>query len=466
MKTVNSSKINLDQQFRRHIDTSWPELNNCSILVAVSGGLDSIVLLDLFLLLAKSRSFRLTAGHINHHLRPGADSDMEFVRGNCQQKKIQLLTAVLDPELKQAGSSTEAWAREGRYQALAEMAESEDINFIATAHHLNDQAETVLMHIADGCGFEGLKGIRRRRGNLIRPLLPFSRAQLLDYAIQNKLSWVEDDTNQDITLTRNFIRHCVLKDWSDQNIKLLGSIRYLSERAYDYHESQKYIIERLYPELVIEDKEGGFKLNGEKLADLPRQLRLAIINRICSGEGQTWRRHNWESLERFLKNPGTGRFMELPGGWVILSNRSEWLIKRSTSAELVAQVVVPESTTDCGPYRLTWRKVKSLNRFTDNAWSEYIDTGFLQGKTLVLRAWQPGDRFHPLGMKGSKKVSDFLIDEQMDRFRKQEQLVLAAGDEVFWVCGIRISEKIKVTESSVALAELSIERDVDKYDKN
>ncbi|MBC8401237.1 MAG: tRNA lysidine(34) synthetase TilS [Candidatus Marinimicrobia bacterium] len=461
-KPNNSYRNSLYQQFCQNVEVKWDSFHESSVLLAVSGGSDSISMLHLFHRFSQDQDLRISIAHVNHHLRPDSDAEADFVRKLCQKLHLTYWELALDPAEKSPAVSTEAWAREERYRVLQELCKIEKYDFIATAHHLNDQAETVLMRVGEGSGIEGLQGIREQRGNIIRPLLSFDRSALEKYNNDKGFKWVEDSSNADINIPRNYIRHIIVKRWQKDNPNLLEAIQFLCERATDYDNALKFILDRIHHDVIQNITSNSFRLDGKYLSELPRLLKLAIIRKLIGGNDPPWRRHHWNSLHNFLVSPSTGRFHELPGGWILLSDRGNWLLSQDTESKQYCQPVVRNSKTTCGYFLLKWRSVKEVKQFTGTPWIEYIDEGFLQGKSLIIRTWQPGDRFQPLGMQGRKKISDFLIDEQVDRFQKKRQLVLMADEEIIWVCGRRISNLVRITPHTQSIVELSIERKVGK----
>ncbi|MFH1852031.1 MAG: tRNA lysidine(34) synthetase TilS [Candidatus Neomarinimicrobiota bacterium] len=430
------------------------------MLLAVSGGLDSIALLDLFANLRDAWQFKLVAAHVNHHLRPAADRDAELVQQYCRRQTVECRVIDLNPDDRQPGDSREIWARDRRYLALRHLAEEIAADWIVTAHQLNDQAETILMHLADGCGIAGLRGIPAVRGNIIRPLLDFSRDELRHYVRDRQLQWTEDETNLDTAIPRNFIRNEILSTWLKRTPHLLKALQMVARYAWQQDELVQYLVQQSLPAVVRDRDERSIRLDGTALDGLPVALRTALIRSLCGDTGQPWRRHWYESLEYFLNHADTGQFAELPNGWIILKDRANVILRLGDRPGKLVIEISPGATIEIGDYRFNWRPVEMVNRFTGNPWSEYIDAGVLRGKTLILRTWRPGDRFQPLGLTGEKKVSDLLIDLKVDRFQKQRQLVLTADDEVVWVCGRRLADSVKITPASGQIAELSLEQKV------
>ncbi len=432
-----------------------------SYLLAVSGGLDSMVMLNLFLRLSQDENTRISVVHINHHLRKESDVEAEFVEQTCRVYDITYDRFALDPASSSQSENVEAWARRERYRILNELADKENHDYIVTGHHLNDQAETILMHLADGCGLAGLRGIRCEQGRIIRPLLGFPRLNMEQYAASQNLTWVEDKSNQDVAFTRNFIRHNILPNWLEREPALLGRLARIAERADELTEAIDYTVEREMTVCVAET-ESGYAIAFPQFNSLPAVVQAGIVRKCTGTENEIWRRHDWDLMTGFLKKPVTGSRKDLPNDWQILCDRDKWLLEKVDSLVMQpCEVEIPGEAV-YGNYRLQVMLAVPPKRFTCNPWTEYINYCFLKNKRLVLRGWQPGDRFIPLGMDGYKKVSDLLVDLKVNRFEKSRQLVLTADDEIVWVCGRRISDKVKLTKDTGQVLELSMVHSVGK----
>ncbi len=457
MTDRKNKAINLYTKFERNVCENWNSFQDKRVLLAVSGGLDSVVLFHLFLKLAQEQSVSFGVIHINHNLRPEAGQEAEFVLKLCELNNIAYFLETLDPGSILKGISIEAWGRTERYAAFQEVADQQGYNFIATAHHLNDHVETVLMHIGDGCGIDGLKGIRTQIGAIVRPLLPFSQAEIRDFARENKIDWMEDPSNNELRFRRNRYRHEIIAPWLEAENGLLKAVNFLSSRAVEMDELIAFSAKKIADQVIRLSDDNSITIAVDSIKSLPVLLQVGLIRKIVDTSGQPWRRHRWNNLINFIKNATTGRFLELTDGWVILRNRDDFILTLDNTDQYQVKVK-PGTDTRCGNYILKWREVQAVKQFTDTPWSEYIDAGYLKGKTLILRNWLPGDHFRPLGMGGTKKISDLLIDARVDRFQKANQLILEADNEIIWVCGRRLSDLVKITSATKSFVELTIER--------
>ncbi len=421
-----------------------------------------MVLMDLFHRLRRDKGVELAVAHFDHGLRAEAHHESAVVADYCQDHRIDFHVERFDPESRSAGESIEMWGRRLRYQRLAELSQWLKAQYIATGHHLNDMAETILLALARGTGIDGLTGIPQKREYIIRPLLKFTRREIQNYARSRELQWVEDESNQDQAIQRNFVRHSIIDPWNQSDAHLLDGLAQTAENLHQIQEAVDYFLDQLIAELKIDDHQEEYRLARRRLLSLPPIMPILLIKRLCGAGDHPWRSHRYSSLATFLQQSRTGQFAELPDDWLLLRDREEFILRIVALAEDFPELQVWEGTFHRGQLRFHLRLVDEIKQFTHTGWTEYIDAAKIAGKRLVLRSWKPGDQFYPLGMANRKKLSDFLIDEKVDRFRKQRQLVLTADEEIIWVCGRRLADIVKVTASTTSYAELSIDLNVGK----
>ena len=190
------------------------------VIIAVSGGKDSMALLHSMDKTAHRLNITIDAVHVNHHLRDDSYEDQALVEKTCMKLKINLIIDHLDPATKLKGESLEMWARKRRYRSLERIRKEINADWIFTAHHGNDQIETILLHLSQGTGISGFRGIHDIQGHILRPLLGFSRVDINEYADEVDISWVDDSSNADETIPRNYLRRNIVKLWekSDSNL--------------------------------------------------------------------------------------------------------------------------------------------------------------------------------------------------------------------------------------------------------
>ena len=191
--------------------------SNHNIIIAVSGGKDSMALLHAMIKLNHLLKLNLIAVHINHHIRKNSTTDELFVKEFCDLNNVEIIVDHLDPNRKLKNISSEEWGREFRYKSLYRISSNFDSCLIMTAHHGNDQIETILFHLSQGAGVSGLRGIHSKRDRLIRPLLSFSKNKIDNYIEDIEIPWIDDQSNSDLSIPRNFLRHKIVLSWEKEN---------------------------------------------------------------------------------------------------------------------------------------------------------------------------------------------------------------------------------------------------------
>ncbi len=447
----------IEEQFKNNTEIQNLIPAGSHLVIAISGGMDSVVLTHVLLNILDQFNYQLTLAHVNHGLRENADGDMKFVQHLSQKWNLPCEIIRLDPQTKNSNESVESWARKHRYEALEKIRMKTKGNFILTAHHKTDQAETILMRLAQGSGGKGLRGIHPKAGLVRRPLLFFTKQELVDYAQQHTLTFVEDETNSDISIPRNFIRHNILAPWVRQNNHVEKGIIRTSSHITELVDATTFTVDYFYKKLVNFNSEEERILLKNKMKHLPVYIQLELLKKCMDLGIVQWRQHNWNSLKSFLENSKTGDVFSSDSGWHILNNRKEWIVFKNKTITNEIYKIIPDGNTLCGKHVFNWEWVSTSSEvINEDQNSEFIDGGMLQNKNLFLRHWKKGDRFQPLGMRGWKKVSDFLIDEKVNLHKKNQQMVLTAGENIVWVCGHRISDWVKVTPNTTKYAKISL----------
>ncbi len=428
------------------------------VIIAVSGGKDSMVLLHSMDKTAHRLNIAIDAVHVNHHLRDDSYEDQALVEKTCTKLKINLIIDHLDPATKLKGESLEMWARTRRYRSLERIRKEINADWIFTAHHGNDQIETILLHLSQGTGISGFRGIHDIQGHILRPLLGFSRDDIDQYADEMNISWVDDSSNADETIPRNYLRRNIVKLWEKSDSNLVKAFQEVSEHAKDANEALQFAANIFIPNIIKQKTRVSIKLDEVQLLAIPPLLRIILLRELMDS-AEPWRRFVYSGLKRFFKNANTGQIYQLPDEWQILKDRKQFILTRKNLRNRKPITVSPRIKIETDDFIFIWKTDCIGKSFNSDRETEIIDANKIN-QTMILRPWEPGDRFQPLGMSGHKKVSDFLIDIKMDRFSKQEQFVLADKEEVLWVCGQRISDRVKVTPETTDYAELSFRQDV------
>ncbi|MCH7496237.1 MAG: tRNA lysidine(34) synthetase TilS [Candidatus Marinimicrobia bacterium] len=403
---------------------SWDiPLDGGRFLVAFSGGLDSTVLAGSMSLLAQSHGLALALGHVNHRLRPNADEDEAFCREFAAGLGRPCLTATLDPsELK--GESLEAWARRERYAALERMRQEVGADWILTAHHADDQAETVLMRLTQQAPFITLAGIRPRRGHVLRPLLSFTKEALGAWALRQGLAWREDPTNADPRFLRNRLRHGVMATLVREDDAARESLLGIAQLAQRYETACSEVADELvhlatpgavprtvsWPvEPLLAADSDVFKLAVGKLVDREWELTIRLSTPF------------WQNFRQFVRKSVGGKVFELTKGIKALKDRGRIILYQVEQVRPPARKALEGGNISWGRHVFQVRRVTSRRPAT----------------RLWLRPWRAGDRAPAAPGRRPKLVSDIFIDAQLSRLDKDLwPLIVSSRDQVIWVPGL------------------------------
>ena len=428
---------------------------NDKLILAVSGGMDSMFLLHLMKDVQSELNIELAIGHINHNIRTDSLSDEKFVVEQATRLDIPIYIKQLEFN-KDSVKNIEAWARKNRYLRLEEFRSEQKFNKIATAHHENDQIETILQRLSEKSGISGLRGIHKQIGNIIRPLLAISRKEIEAAVKELDIQYIEDETNKDEKLKRNYFRHQIVPNWEKIYPDLGDAFQIVTKNVKEHLSVLDYFFRQLEESVVLANDRDGIKLDIKQFDNLPINVRCSFVRHVLD-DGE-WRKHQWSELKRILLNAQLGKIYAF-NDFELLKDRKEWIIrpKLMVNQKLfnieVGQIV---KVNNCSVSIIEVEKPV----INDNPNVEYIDLEKVNNKNMSIRYWQEGDVFQPLGMEGTKKISNYLIDEKVNTFEKQKQLVLTANDEIVWLCGHRLSEKFKIDDDTKHYLELSIRSNV------
>ena len=426
------------EQFLNHIR----EKNLCTtsdrVLVAVSGGIDSMTLLHL---LVRS-DIPVGVAHVNFGLRPEAVDEEELVRQTCLALNVPLHVRRFDTRrfAEENRLSIQVAARELRYSFFEDVAVSENYDLVATAHHADDNLETVLLNLVRGTGIDGLTGIPLRQGKIIRPLLFATRAMIEDWARANDVKWLEDASNREDYYARNLIRHQVVPRLKELNPSLENSFARTLERIRGTRDLASNVISD-FRSRAIRRTETTITIDREalNLTNYPAVLLWEVV--------KEWG-FSYDQCTDAVAATHSGKFF-LSSSHRLALDRNVFMITRNET---------------CGFEDITFSEG---DKVVNGAWSSLTvdvipDTAFVMDRDamvanldrdkiafpLTWRKWREGDVLVPLGMKSRKKVSDLLIDTKVPRPMKDRVTVLESGGAIIWVVGHRIADHVKVTPST------------------
>ncbi len=445
-------------------------IHGSRILVAVSGGPDSAVLLDVLVRLKERFSLELVVAHFDHGLRP-ADDDREtrFVAGVADTAGLPFVTekAAFTPDRK--GSSPEEAARDQRYAFLDRAKRAHSAQSIALGHTLDDQAETVLMRLLRGSGSLGLSGIPPiREPGIIRPLIDVTRGEIESYIARRELAYVTDPSNLEKRHLRNRIRLELvpqLKTYQPRIVRILGQTADIlrEETNWMENEANKWIAAH-----VKTDQTNVLGLPLRELAQQAHALQSRIIRQVIERVQGNLRRiqlSHIEAVKRLLKGQPQAT-CDLPNGIVVrrsydtlyFSKRREGLKtdqkENGYSAILNGEGVFKLEPFPCTVTVMEWDKEEIPTLLNSSPWVAHLDSDRISFP-LILRNSRPGDRFIPLGMTGHKKLKDFFVDRKIPSHVRKSLPLLCLGSKLVWVCGLRLDDRYKVRPETKKVVRIS-----------
>lgn len=432
------------EAFSTYYHENYPLEESTKIGVATSGGVDSMVLCHLLLKL----NISFTVLHCNFHLRGEAsDGDAKMVKDFAENHRLEFEQVDFQTREYAAenGISIQMAARELRYDWFHKIKEEKNIVWIATAHHLDDDIETVLINLGRGTGIRGMVGIPDKANGFIRPLLSFSKEQIVAYAKEQVIEWREDDTNQSTDYLRNYLRLKVIPKWKEQVPDL--EIGFINSKK---HISQSIQIQNDYLQLVKgqvwSESEFGVQIDLKKLEDFPN--KSILLYELLSPYGFT----AWEDVHNLMESQ-SGKMVLSPTHRLI-KDRETFLLAEKDVKHNITPVLLIDS-----------QEVKNLAEVLDKISAKTFKletkrTIFVTEKKirfpLELRLWKPGDFFYPAGMTGKKKLSKYFKDQKYSILEKEAIWVLCSENKIVWVVGHRMDRRFSPEKPGDAKIKISI----------
>lgn len=422
----------LKRKIERYINEKELFGRDDRLIVALSGGADSVALLRVLL----SLGYDCVAAHCNFHLRgEESDRDEAFVRTFCTEVSVPLEVVHFQTAdyARNNGLSIEMAARELRYAWFDKIRQKHVAAYIAVAHHKDDSVETFLLNLSRGTGINGLKGIMPKNGFIVRPLLEVGREDILEYLHRLNQDYVTDSTNLENVYTRNKIRLDIIPLFKQINPSFCDSVSETASRLADvaaiYRHAMAASLERV---MVAPDTVSIEKLMNEVA---PQAVLFEWLSPLGFNSSQI------KDIERSLKS--TSGKMFYANEWTLLRDRNSLLLKKKDS--------------DDDNVKLSVRRLKADSGFVVPKRNDiaYIDADKLCGE-LKLRKWQSGDKFVPFGMKGFKKVRDYLRDRKLSLFEKEKVMVVTSGEEIVWLVGERTDNRFRIDATTVNVLEIKV----------
>lgn len=432
--------------FKEHIENYFPQLQEQKFLLACSGGIDSMVLVDLCV----RSGLNFALAHCNYRLRgKESDGDEKFVRETAIKFNLSCYVTHFDTVgyINKHKVSLLMAARTLRYNWFTEIMTSNGIGKLVTAHHADDDLETFLINLSRGTGIDGLTGMPENTGHILRPLLRFSREEISEYARERHIEWREDRTNAETKYLRNNIRHRILPLLKELNPKFLEHFKntqsYLGQTA------------QIAENHIAQVRESLFAHEGHiikiSIADLKKYTPLeGYLHALLKDYGFS----EWDDVKNLL-NAMSGKEVK-SATHRLVKDRNHLLIKElKPSNQKENYSISGNENTISDPLAFTIKSVDRMTEVGENIL--YVDKKALK-YPLTVRKWRKGDYFYPLGMNGKKKLSKFFKDEKIDVLAKEDQWLLCSEDTIVWVIGRRADERFKVTENTSEILKFELNK--------
>ncbi|MBC5836756.1 tRNA lysidine(34) synthetase TilS [Flavobacterium muglaense] len=435
---VDKLKIQIADQF--------PFLDNKKLLLATSGGLDSMVMAHLF----QQLHHDIALAHCNFQLR-GVESfgDQKFVQDFADTNKIPVYVTQFDTLAfaKDYKLSTQVAARDLRYNWFYELLESENFDYILTAHHADDNIETFLINLSRGTGLEGLTGIPAENGNIIRPLLAFSRDEIAQYAHDHGIEWREDSSNASEKYLRNKIRHDLVPLLKELNPQFISSF----QKTQSYLQQSEAMVEdasiMVYQQVVRQEED-------EIYIDLKQLLRLPNYKSYLYQWLKEFQFSAWDDVYNLVDSLSGKQVYS--SNFRLIKDRDFLILSPINFEEQQQEYLISQGVQDVKiPLKLSFCKVNDISVSANTA--IFVDEDKLD-YPLILRKWQEGDVFQPFGMEGkSKKLSKFFKDEKFSLLEKENCWILCSGEAVVWIVGYRQDERFKIQSTTQNILKIDLQ---------
>ncbi|RBN50744.1 tRNA lysidine(34) synthetase TilS [Flavobacterium psychrolimnae] len=434
------------QKFQNHLLHNFQFLSGKKILLATSGGKDSMVMVHLF----QQLDYEIGIAHCNFQLR-GMESfeDQNFVQEYAAANGIPVFITQFDTKAfaEDYKVSTQVAARELRYNWFYELLETEKFDYILTAHHADDNLETFLINLSRGTGLEGLTGIPEQNDRVIRPLLAFSQEEMEEYAKLNNIKWREDSSNASDKYLRNKIRHHLVPMLKELNPNFLSS----------FHKTQTYLQEAqgmvedasiMIYQQVAKQEDDTIYFDLKKLKKLPNYK--SYLHQWLKEFGFS----AWDDIYDLVESQ-SGKYVFSPE-YRLLKDRDSLILSPINFVNEKEEYSIDENQKEVNfPLNLLFCKVADISLTTNSA--IFVDADKLQFP-LVLRHWNEGDSFQPFGMNGkSKKVSKLFKDEKLSLLEKENSWLLCSNNQIVWIIGLRQDERFRIENTTKNILKIQLE---------
>ena len=432
------------------------------ILISLSGGPDSVFLLYFLKKYQKRFSVSLYAFHLNHLLRgKDANLDEDFCKQLCLSLNIPFFS--VKKNVKQFAHkkkiSIEEAGRILRYSELDKLLKQISFNTVATAHNCDDNAETVLLNLIKGTGLKGISGIPVKRNNIIRPIMVLPKEEILEYLDLKKIKFMVDSSNLQVDFERNYIRNVLLPLIRN---KLNPSVENaIFNSSQNFRSLYNYLLNstnEVFKDICIRDS--ALNIPVHKLSQLNDNILTFSLKEIIERNFFGSLTFNDITSLKCLISKQTGRKINLSSGLTAFKERNNLIIKKNKDSDASEKIyfkinIGEEKRIENFTISIRPTKVAAIIRDKGKT-REFISADHIVGNKFVIRNWQNGDKFFPLGMNGTKKISDFLNESKIESYKKKIQLLLLNDNKIVWVIGYRLDDRFKITENTKNYLELCL----------
>lgn len=434
--------------FQDLLNNRFSFLKEAPLLLAVSGGLDSMVLTDLCI----KSGLNIALAHCNFKLRGAeSDGDEDFIKKFAQTHNLAVFTTHFETEKVAAThkQSIQMAARQLRYEWFETLKNQNGFEYILTAHHADDNLETALINLSRGTGLEGLTGIPELNGAIVRPLLEFSRENIQDFAIHSKLLCREDSSNKSTTYVRNNLRHTIIPLLKDLNPSFVESFQNTQNHLRDTQSIlQDYMLE-VEDKIIESIDENQIVYNTDRILSFnnPKAYLYQLL--------KVYNFTDWTKITALLEAQSGKQITSSTHR--LLKNRSQLILSPLNVVSKVSiSIEASESfvSIPSQPFDLKLEVTTSTGETSKDVL--YLDFELLQFP-LRLSNWNTGDYFYPSGMNGKKKLSKYFKDEKMSLIDKENTVILYCANAVVWIVGKRADQRFLATQNSTKILKLSIE---------
>lgn len=429
--------MNLLKEFQSFVQNNSLFEPKHKLLIAVSGGVDSMVLMQLL----HSNKYQISCAHVNFKLRgEESDADATFVEEYCLKNNIPYFYKTFNTIAfkKENGLGTQEAARILRYQWFNELVQTESFDYLLTAHHANDQAETILFNLIRGTGVRGLSGIAVKNEKIVRPLLFAKKQDIINYANQQHIAYRKDASNESVDYSRNFIRHHILPNILKVQSGFVEHTQHhskLMEATHLYYQERIKEIEKE----ISEPNSANYVLKTDKLIHLKHAefVLFELIQKFSFNFNQCE-----QIIEAAAKNHTGAQFIS--NTHRLLIDRIKIIIQKIGEEKIYFSI--NELPTICELNHIKYKfSLESFSGFESNTWWLDFDKISLP---FTIRSWQIGDKFSPLGLNRRQKLSDFFTNRKLNLFQKEQAWVLESNNEICLVGTYQVSDTCKITDAT------------------